>query len=99
MARFDVYRVTGEGPLFLDCQANTFDYLSTRFVVPLLRVGGVVQPTRRLHPVFMIDGTDYIMATQLATAVPVRVLGKVIVSLEQEDGRIRDALDMLMCGF
>lgn len=47
----------------------------------------------------MIDGTDYIMATQLATAVPVRVLGKVIVSLEQEDGRIRDALDMLMCGF
>lgn len=99
MARFDVYRSLGDGPIMLDCQANLYQHFATRFVVPLLPVGGVPAPIRRMHPVFEIDGSEWIMATHLAAAVPVRALGKVVVSLAGSDYAITNALDTLMSGF
>ena len=99
MARHEVFRSAATGPYLLDCQSDVFSYFSTRLVAPLLRVAEVPRPTRRLHPVFVVEGVDFVMATHLVSAVPVRTLGAFIVSLDEHHAQIRDALDMLMCGY
>ncbi|WP_068077804.1 CcdB family protein [Novosphingobium lentum] len=99
MAKFDVYRQVGTGPLVLDCQADLLDGLTTRLVVPLLPEAHVPKPIARLHPVFAIDGERLVMATHLASAIAVRELGARVVSLLPKQDAIGNALDMLIAGF
>lgn len=98
MARFDVYR-RADHRYLLDCQADLFSYLSTRFVVPLTPTARVPKPLERLNPRFEIDGQTFVMMTQLAAAVATRDLGKRIASLADRDTDIGNALDMLLVGF
>lgn len=96
MARFDVFR-GGTGYL-LDCQSDILSYLETRLVVPLLPAAS--SPCAdRLNPIFEVAGTQLVMATQLAAAVPARELGKPIASLVDEHAAIMNAFDMLLTGY
>lgn len=99
MARFDVYRQRGESNLLLDCQADALFFLVRRFVVPLFRELEIDTRIRRLHPVFLIEGEQWIMATHLAASVHKSELSKRITSLSGEYDRITSALDMLLTGF
>jgi toxin CcdB len=96
MARFDVHR--GTGIYLLNCQADFLDYLQTRFVVPLVPASGTPRADR-LNPIFTIADEAVVMATQLASAVPTRELGRKVTSLSDEHSRILNALDMLISGY
>lgn len=98
MARYDVYRGT-ESDLLLDMQANTLDDLHTRFVVLLRRCDRAGPPARRLNPVLAIDGTDYVMLTQIVASVPTRELGRPLTTLIAQSDVIGDAIDFLLFGF
>ena len=97
MPRFDVYAGPEEEWL-LDCQANVLSHFDTRFVVPLLPAEGTVQATR-LHPVFSIDDRKVVMVTHIASAVPARMLRRKVASLDAEQSKIMNALDMLLTGY
>lgn len=97
MARFDVY--ANNAGVFLDVQTNLIQGLGTRLVVPLLLEDDTPPTLRRLHPVFPIEGSRYFMATHLMVAVPERLLGRPIASLDDHYDRIVAALDMIFLGF
>ena len=97
MSRFDVFR-TADGETLLDCQSDTLNHLSTRFVVPLMPVL-VVPKASRLNPIISCNEEQMVMATQLASAVGVGDLGKKIANLDSEYFTIIDALDMLISGY
>jgi toxin CcdB len=97
MPQFDVHR-TAHGVLVVNCQSDTLDYLSSRISVPLLPKTDVPHGTVRLHPAFRIDSVDYVLATHLATAIPVRELGPAIATLAEERYIILGALDVLLTG-
>lgn len=97
MARFDVHAHGGAGYL-LDCQADVLANFDTRFVVPLLPAEGARHATR-LHPLFDVEDQSFIMVTHLAAAVPVREMGRKVMSLADEQGTIMNALDMLLTGY
>lgn len=99
MARFDVYASRGQDQLLLDVQADHLLGLDTRLIVPLRRPSVAPVPADRLNPVFDIAGEPYVMATQFASAVRVRDLGRLALSLRAEADAIRDALDFLLVGF
>ena len=98
MARFDVFRGTGDLTLLLDCQADVLSHFDTRFVVPLLPAAGA-EKADRLHPIFQIESRRVIMVTHLAAAVRRRVLGEQVTSLADEQAAIMNALDMLITGY
>jgi toxin CcdB len=97
MARFDVHSGP-DGELLLDCQADLLSHFDTRLVVPLLPSEGTVQASR-LHPVFTVGEQSFVMVTQLASAVPARMLRTRIASLADEQPAIMNALDMLLTGY
>ncbi len=98
MARFDVHQTKDGKHLLLDCQADTLDHFNTRFVVPLVEVG-MVQNASRLHPMLTVNGKNWIMATQLASAVSIHDLGNTATNLASEHHLIIGALDMLISGY
>ena len=100
MARFDVYRTEAgeQAPLYLDVQADIFSHLATRLVVPLLPADQA-RHADKLIPVFTIEGRPYAMMTTDMAAVPARVMGTRVTSLEEERYTITDAIDFLLQGF
>jgi toxin CcdB len=98
MARYDVYRVPGVPGYWLDCQANILGHLDTRFVVPLLPDAGTPRHVPKLMPLFDIEGVRHVMATQLASAVPTRLLKSRVASLADHHYEILGAIDMLLTG-
>lgn len=99
MARFDVYRRSGEIGYLLDCQADILDDLNTRFVVPLLPPDHAPRAGERLNPSFQVDGGAVVMVTQFAASVPVADLDQRVASLVGEQVAIMNALDMLLTGY
>lgn len=99
MARYDVHQLRDSDNLVLDIQSDILDHLETRVVVPLMPPAGIPEPLGRLHPSFDVNGQSYILATQLIGAVPLRSLGKRVVSLNAEHYAISAALDMLIAGY
>jgi toxin CcdB len=97
MARFSAYRLTS-GLVGLDCQSDLLSYFETRLIVPLLPVNEVPRSIERLHPVLDVDGERLVMATHLASAVPVREIGRKICSLNAHEYEISAALDVLITG-
>lgn len=99
MAQYDVYPTGNKGTLLLDVQTDLVEGLNTRVVVPLLLASIGPQKIKRLHPVFQIDGQDYMMATQLMSAVPKTQLGQVKTNLLQRHDDIVKAVYMIVQGF
>lgn len=98
MARFDVHPNPDGFGYLLDCQADILSWLSTRFVVPLVPPEEAPR-VAHLNPAFLIDDREYVMATQLAGAIPARALDDPVVSLADQHGTIMNALDMLLTGY
>ncbi len=83
----------------LDVQADLLDALNTRMVVPLIAAGKAPVPAKRLNPVFMIDGKEYVMVTQFMAAVPRSILREPVANLNDRFEEVTTAIDMLMQGF
>ncbi|MEA2736995.1 MAG: toxin CcdB [Acetobacteraceae bacterium] len=98
----DVHRnaddASGQIPYLLDIQANLLSDLQTRVVVPLIRADSFGRKAARLHPRFIIDGQDVIMATHLIAAVRKQTLGVAVASLRDERDIVLDAIDVLWSG-
>lgn len=84
--------------LLLDCQSDLHRDLNTRFVVPLAPISPELRPASRLHPIFEIDGEQWIMLTTQATTVAASALGAVKASLREESYSITAAIDVLLTG-
>ena len=97
MARFDLYRRRGR--LLVDVQADIIPHMGTRLTAPLYELGDVPRSMPRLHPILVVDGRSYILATHLMAAVPVVELGRAIGSLDEHYDRIVAAIDMVFNGF
>jgi toxin CcdB len=98
MARFDYFSNGGAGYL-LDVQTDLVTGLGTRLVVPLLPAGAVPAPVRRLHPVFEIGQSEWVMATHLMSAVAARQLRRPTGNLTQHYDEIVAAIEMVFLGF
>lgn len=98
MARFHVYLNAEGGGYLLDVQANLLHHLNTCVVVPLLPLDQAPRPAKVLNPIFDIEGASYLMATQFLAAVPRRVLGQEVLSLEAQAHTVVSALDCLFQG-
>lgn len=96
MAQFDVHRI--DGWLVLDCQSDLLSHIASRFVAPLVPKADSPTPVRRLNPVFLIDGNEFVMVTQSAGAVRTQQLGPVLLSFADRSFEITDALDVLISG-
>lgn len=99
MARFEVYSVPGDVGFLLDCQADIFSRLDTRFVVPLLPHSLAPPVFAGLNPIFSVEDEQVVMVTQSASAIPARVLTRPIASLAGQHYVISNALDMLLTGY
>jgi toxin CcdB len=98
MAQFDVHRLSSGG-LVLDCQSDAVSELvRTRFVVPLFDPDSVPKTMQKLHPLLQLNDAAVLMATQLATAVPVKDLSPPIASMANHRYTILNALDFLITG-
>ena len=101
MAQFDVYTNPNDEtndriPYLLDIQHDILNDLSTRMVIPLITT---TKPIQHLTPSFEVEGeTVYLMTSEMA-GVPLRVLGKRVISLEQARQEIIHAVDFLITGF
>jgi toxin CcdB len=98
VAQFDLYRPKGSAGLLLDIQSGFLDFLKTRVVVPLLPPAQVPPPIRNLHPVFVIDGVEHVLVTQLIGAIRTCELGSPVGNLEARRTEIIRALDTLLSG-
>lgn len=99
MAKFDVYPGAEKDSLLLDVQADLLDALNTRMVVPLMAVSNAPIPAKRLNPIFVIDGTEYVMVTQFMAAVPRLILREPVATLNDGFEEITSAIAMLIQGF
>ena len=104
MAQFDVYSNPNPEtkraiPYLLDVQADMFDNLATRVVVPLVTVSAMGKAARHLNPQFKIKRTIVVMSTAELAGVNLNVLGDTVCSLKDQRSDIIAALDFLFTGF
>lgn len=96
MARYDLF---SDGDQYLlDVQADALDHLNTCVVIPVRRPENAPKPARRLNPSVLIDGKQFILVTQYATAMRRSELGEHAGDLSQHYDEIVAALDMLFQG-
>lgn len=60
-----MYQNASDACFLLDVQSDLLNGLNTRVVVPLLERAQAPTPAQRLHPVFIVDGAEFVMATNL----------------------------------
>ena len=101
MARLDVYPMPGKrGHMYvLDVQAELLSHLSTRAVVPLMKLADGPMPIRELNPVFEIEGNPHVMVTQAIASIPVKELRDSVTSFDRHHDEVARALDILLLGF
>ena len=80
-------------------EADLITKLNTRVVVPLLPQDAAPTPADRLNPVFEVQGTKVVMATQFMAAVPQAELTRLVTSLDRESDTIFSAIDFLHHGW
>lgn len=103
MARFDAYRNANKAtrddfPYLLDVQADLFEQLHTRLVVPLMKRSAVGATLSRLNPVLNVEGKTVVMITTDLAGVPLTALGSRVASLAGEAATIIGAIDFLLTG-
>ncbi len=99
MAKYEVYPDPDGTGYLLDVQSDLLEDLNTRVVVPLILTVEAPDPTRRLNPVFTIEGTEVIMMTHFLASVPRTVLRDPVEKLLGDFAEITNALDMVFQGF
>jgi toxin CcdB len=98
MAQFDVH-VLADGTTAINIQSDLLGGYRTTLVAPLPSADDLGMPPSRLHPSFRVDARRLLLAPQLASAVPSRVLGPATVSLAEHEYAIKAALDMVISGY
>ena len=99
---FEVRRVVGlraESPVDLAVvvQDDTLSHLSTRVLAPLVPAFRDATIDRSA-PLVEIDGLRYAVAMHLLTTVPVRNLGALVGSLQDDERTLKNAIDMVFAG-
>lgn len=97
--QFTVYKNPGGNGYLLDLQANVNSHFTTRVVAPLLPIKDVPHYASSLNPVFVIEDTRVVMATQGMASVPSLILKHAVATLEHQRTEIVVALDLLFQGF
>ena len=98
MAQFDLYRNADGKGFLLDVQSDLLDRLQSRVVAPLISVARFSTPIRHVNPVFIIDGTQFVMVAEFLGSVPVGELGDVKGNLAHRRDEIVRALVTLLNG-
>lgn len=100
--QFDVHRNSSASdayaPFLLNIQADLLDHLDSRVMVPLIAADQFGRRAHRLHPVFMIDRVEVVMATHLLAAVRTKTPGVIAGNLSSHRGMIVTAVDILWSG-
>ena len=86
------------GGLVIDCQSDLHDHLDSRLVIPLVPAAKAGIGMGRMHPSLVVNDAEFVLATQLATAVPKRELGLPIASLMPRRLDIIGAIEVLITG-
>lgn len=98
--KLDLYRSReASGTLLLDCQAAFLAHLSSRLVIPLYPKAEAPELIACLNPTFRIDGEEYVLMTNHASAMLRSELGGYAGSLDREHDAVTAAFDMLLHGF
>lgn len=99
MAKFDVYANPSAEGYLIDLQTDFLAELGTRLVAPLTPIASGPVPTKRLHPIFLIDGDAHIMLTHLMGAVPTTILKSPVANVSDHFAEVTSALDMVFQGY
>ena len=105
MPQFAVYRnenpaSSGEFPFLVDVQADLFEDLGTRVVIPLAKAAELAGfPTQYLIPVVAFQGRHYALLTPQLAAIVRGELGPQAGSLADQQRVISAAIDFLLRGF
>ena len=101
MARFDLFRLSGDQGYVVDVQSDHVSALvQTRVVVPLIRLDVLGKPISNLNPVLCIEGHEYAFVAQSLTTLTVPEMGLRVASLMNEHGdTFTCALEFLLAGF
>jgi toxin CcdB len=101
MSQFDVHadRKGNLYPLLVDVQADLLSHLATRTVVPLApKRRYPATPLRRLNPVIVFRGVEYVAVVQELAAISADELGEISGSLAPHRDELIAALDLLFTG-
>ncbi len=101
MARFDFYEYNpAHTPYVLDVQADFFEHLKTRIVIPLRPYSkNSKESGDRLKPTVTIKGKKYLLMTPDMASIHISNLGKKAGSLKDDHFTIIDSIDFLLQGF
>ncbi len=99
MAKFDVFKHSDGQRYLLEVQSDLLDHFDTRVIVPLLQLERAPIPSKRLNPIFIVEGKELSMVTQFITSVPKTMLKTPVANLKDEFSQITQALDMVFQGF
>jgi toxin CcdB len=101
MPQFDVHRNIGKQrediPYVVLVQSSLYDSYRRRVVVPLVRktvLGKISNP--RFNPSFRIEKNHVVLHPLEIVSIANEQLGEYVESLDNEGGRIMDALDELL---
>jgi len=100
MARFNLYPHPTKRGYLLNVQADTTDHLDSRVVIPLVPLAEAPKPLAALlNPSVDIEGTSYVMLTQLMGAMPAKLLKQPVANLGYLSDEIVAAIDLLLQGY
>ena len=104
MAQFTLYKNQDKQtkrtyPFFVNVQNSLFSDLNSRLVIPFAGYDSLKRnEVERLCPVIPLLGKSYVLLTHQMTSVPVSILSKEEMSLEDYRYEILDSIDMLITG-
>jgi toxin CcdB len=103
MAQFDVFRNPNEEsreviPYFLDVQAEIFEPLATRLVIPLVKKSAEMRLFGRLNPETTIEGEKFFLSIPELAGVPLCSLCEKVDNLTHLREEIVAGIDFLITG-
>jgi toxin CcdB len=105
MPQFDVYRnanseTNARIPFLVDVQADLFEELKTRVVIPLAKAPELTDfPMTYLAPMVTFDGSGYLLLTQQLAGISQAELGPHAGTLANQQRAITGAIEFLIRGF
>jgi toxin CcdB len=104
LAQFDVYRNTNSEtnerfPFLVDVQANLFEELQSRVVIPLSKAELIGFPMMYLTPTVSFDGVSYLLLTPQLAGISRAEIGEVAGNVVNQERTIATAVEFLLRGF
>lgn len=101
MARFDFYEYNPKHtPYVLDIQADDFEDLKTRIIIPMRPVGAKDKENlSKIRPVITYKNKKYALIVPEMGSLLVSSMGKKIGNLKEHHHTIVDSIDFLLQGF